>query len=236
MGPAIRMVRELQNAERQLNRQLNSQKLQLLDSSKRCIDADAPPPRRVFDADAETEASEHLFYDGEPEDEEEQRAGAQTNTDTDSSEFDSGEATGDRVLQHLQGSSVVQHSLAELVYGHPKNGLLVSPETQKKKGKAASDGKLSLFEEDSDGNTSASDGEETDGASKSKGLVGSWLFGNLPLPPSASGLSADFESGDAPEQEAAAIYRAMGVDPENPSDVEAFWTPEIFRAIKVGTL
>lgn len=236
VGPAIRMVRELQGADHQLNRQLHSQKLQLLDSSTRCIDADAPPPRRVLEEDAAAEPSEHLFFDGELPEEEGPWAGAETDTDPDLSQSDDGEVTGHRVLQHIQGSSTSQHLLADLVYGNPRGNPVGSCGSQQKKGKAQRDGKLSLFE-DSEGSTSGSDGEggirEPDHEKRSGSRT---LYGNLPLPPNASGLSPDFDSGDAPAEEAAAVYRAVGIDPDDPTEIDAFWTPQLIAAIKVSQL
>ncbi|KAL8431024.1 hypothetical protein Efla_007608 [Eimeria flavescens] len=227
MGPAVRMVRQLQGAEQQLTKQLQSQKLQLLDTSTRSIDVDAPPPRRTVASEAAAEASEHLFFDGELG-EEGRWDGAET--DTDSSSSASEEAAGGLALQHIQGSRAAQPSLGDLVYG----GLEADaggPRGARKENKARENGRLSLFE-DSDGNSSESDGgdEDQQDLPETKTSGKKFFYGNLPLP--ASGLSPEIDSGDAPNDEAAAIYKAMGIDPDDPEGVKAFWTPQRISSIK----
>ncbi|KAL8437952.1 hypothetical protein ACSSS7_000602 [Eimeria intestinalis] len=227
VGPAIRMVRELQSADKQLNDQLQSQKLQLLDTSTKCIDADAPPPRRTIELEA-PEFTEHLFFEDESA-EEGRWAGAQTDSDTSAS--DSEEPSGDRALQHIKGTRTAQPSLADLVYGRCNGAEAQSHKalrnTKTKKGET-----LRLFE-DSDGASSESD-EDVDGeeASGGKGLATRFLYGNLPLPSSASGVSPELDSGDAPAEEGAAIYRALGLDPDDAAEVEAFWEHGLIASIK----
>ncbi|KAL8275412.1 hypothetical protein Esti_000624 [Eimeria stiedai] len=228
MGPAIRMVRELQSADKQLNIQLQSQKLELLNTSTRCINPAAPPPRRIIEPEAAAEPAEHLFFSDESA-EEGRWAGAQTDSDTSAS--DSEEDLGDLALQHIKGSRTAQPSLGDMVYGR-RGGAVVQSHEARKCIKTKKDGRLRLFE-DLDNASSESDenldDEELGGENGSAGLS---LYGNLPLPPSASGLSPELDSGDALAEEAAAIYRALGLDPGDATEVEAFWNPDLVASIK----
>ncbi|XP_026192033.1 ribosome biogenesis protein BMS1 homolog [Cyclospora cayetanensis] len=235
LEPAIKMVRELQGAEQQLSLQLQSQQMQLLDSSTRCIDRSVPPPRRVVETEASTDQPGHLFFDGDPEELEEERwAVAETDTDTDgSSDIDEPRGTGDRVLQHLSGSRATRNSLADVVYGHPEQGNGAYNTDSRIKSGARPEGQLSLFE-DSDGSTSGSEDKEImESAAQKRGVHRNHvLFGNLPLPATASGLSAEFEWGDSPSEEAAAIYKALGFESEDHGGIESFWTPDFMQALK----
>ncbi|KAL8450298.1 hypothetical protein Emag_003321 [Eimeria magna] len=227
MGPAIRMVRELQSAEKQLNIQLQSQKLQLLDTSTRCIDPDAPPPRRIVESEASAAPTEHLFFDDELL-EEGRWAGAPTDSDLSASDYE--KAVGDRALEHVKGTYAAHRSLADLVYGR-HNGAGVRSLEARTSVTASNDGRLRLFEE-SEGASSESDENIDDEASRGKGSVSLSLYGSLPLPASASGLGPELDSGDAPAEEAAAIYKALGLDPDDAIEVEAFWKPDLITSIK----
>lgn len=246
LPPAVKMVRELQASSERIASQLRVQRLQLLSSSTKDLEAKTPfRPQRRSCAEAAPDGDEAQSSDGEAHDadrEGEELIGAASSSEEgddaasqqDSADTDASSLLTSRVSERLQRSALAAaslgapRSLSARVYAQP-DGLPLQ-RRGRKTAKASRGGARPLFEDSSSDEAQAL--EEAEEEALSSGRQGRFLFGNL-----RDFCEDDADDGryaSAGERDAAAVYRALGVDAADAFALENFWTDRVVAAIKVG--